>query len=188
MNKGYIFKVSLKHIRPPIWRRIWVPQWLSLNEFHQVIQDVMGWYDCHLHSFETGGKEYGIPDEDFPESTIDDTEVALKKVVRKVGQKIRYIYDFGDYWEHEIVLEKKESSDSIYPYVLKGKRACPPEDCGSVSGYCQILEVLDKTNHSKDEEELLEWLGSSYDPESFDIDEVNELLKIGQGDRSDGDR
>jgi len=123
MKKGYRVKITLKHIRPPIWRRVWIPEDLNLHQFHNVIQRSMGWYNCHLHSFTVEGREYGMPDNDFPDDTIDDRGVPLKTVIKREGQKIRYLYDFGDSWEHEILFEKQENSEDGTPTVLKEKRA-----------------------------------------------------------------
>ena len=181
MNEGYILKIKLKHIRPPIWRRIWVPGWLNLEEFHEVIQASMGWLNCHLHRFEADGKAYSIQDDAFPDDSIDESQVALKDVLKQEGHKIRYIYDFGDYWDHEILYEKKESKNSLYPYVLKGKKACPPEDCMGEPGYYRLLDILEKEENEKElseeEQKILEWLGEDYHPDNWDITEANAALK-----------
>jgi len=179
MHTGYQFKITLRHAQPPVWRRFWVPDSITLDEFHAIIQEVMGWENCHLHAFQIGGKEYGIPDPEFESPTIDERYVVLKSVIQKKGQKIHYEYDFGDGWEHEIVLEDRAQRESDVPVVLAGERACPPEDCGGIPGYEHLLKVLGKKRHSKDERELLEWVGEDYDPEEYELEAINAELAEG---------
>ena len=178
----YQFKVALKGIQPPIWRRIQVPENFTFWDFHVAIQDVMGWEDCHSNEFEmvnphTGLKEeIGIPDEDI---RWDDREI-LPAWNRKISEyfasenkKGLYTYDFGDDWRHDVELEKilPREKNVTYPICLAGKRACPPEDCGGVWGYGELLEILADPNHEQ-HEDMLEWLGESFDPEYFGIKEV----------------
>lgn len=177
-NQVYQFKLTLDGIRPPVWRRIQVRASDTLQILHHIIQMVMGWTDTHLHEFEIDGLSYGNPDID--ESNFEDeSDYFLDEVLEKEGQKIHYLYDFGDSWEHTLVLEKildpEEGQD--YPRCLAGKRACPPEDVGGVWGYQRMLEAISDPG-DPEHEEYLEWLGEEFDPEYFDLEEVNKILRI----------
>ncbi len=174
--KGMLFKITLLHIKPPIWRRIIVPENYSFWDFHVAIQDAFGWLDCHLHSFDIGKDfsfQIGLPDPDgydFRE-TRAGYEIKIKKYIDKIGNKIRYIYDFGDDWEHEIKFEKFIAGNINEPLCIDGKRACPPEDCGGIPGYedfCKIMAI----KKGKEYKQLKEWYGEDYDPEYFDPSEV----------------
>ncbi len=173
MTNGLILKIKLNGIRPPIWRRFWVPKKLTLSKLHEVVQYVMGWDNYHLYLFNVLDVSYGVVDHDFNDDMARADKKWLKDVFTDEGDKIDYKYDFGDGWTHEIKLEKEEKSEKQTPYVIAGKRACPPEDCGGVQGYQNILHVLAKTRRNAEDKELLEWLGD-YDPEAFDVDELNE--------------
>ena len=168
-------KISLRHIKPAIWRRVLVPDNIFLSEFHEIIQTAMGWDNYHLHAFSINGIQYSDSEtSDMDEMNVENEEtVRLSQVITGPKQKIYYEYDFGDRWEHVIVVEKILPFDPTakYPICLAGKRACPPEDCGSEPGYYDILEAL----QNKEDEELLEWLGE-YDPEHFDLETVNARL------------
>jgi hypothetical protein len=174
-------KVTLKGTRPPIWRRLLVPSNLTLGQLHYVLQTAMGWTDSHLHEFRIGGRSYGKPDPEYqdfglPPSTNED-KVRLSTVLARVGAKAVYNYDFGDDWQHEIVLEKRLPSDPklSYPRCTGGKRACPPEDCGGLGGFYNFLEAISDPAHES-HEELIEWSGGDYDPEAFSADSVNRRL------------
>ena len=171
------FKVILKYIRPPIWRRIVLPDNITLGQLHDVIQVAMGWQNCHMHAFHFGDVRY--TSQQASEMGMENEEfVFLGRVIRRPKQKFVYEYDFGDSWLHEIVVEKVLSIDpqAKYPVCLAGARACPPEDCGSFSGYCGILDALKASKKNDDQKELLDWLGDGYDPERFDLEAVNRWL------------
>ncbi|MBW2061197.1 MAG: plasmid pRiA4b ORF-3 family protein [Deltaproteobacteria bacterium] len=179
-SQVYQFKVTLNGIRPPIWRRIQVPAEYTFWDLHVAIQDAMGWFDSHLHDFKitnlsTGHYEkFGIPiedDIDFGEEppTKPGWEHYIADYFSLENSKAIYEYDFGDGWEHTVLLEKIISRDEkkIYPICLDGKRACPPEDCGGVWGYENLLEIIADPNH-EDYDTWIEWLGEDFDPEFFD--------------------
>ena len=174
------FKVQLRYIRPPIWRRVVLPDNATLGDLHAVIQTAMGWFNSHLHAFRIGGTSYSEPspydDEDIPME--NERHVPLADIVTRTKQKFIYEYDFGDGWEHEIAAEKFLPLDPAakYPVCLGGARACPPEDCGGVPGYMDILNVLKVKKPNEEQEALLEWVGDAYDPEHFDLDFVNRRL------------
>jgi Plasmid pRiA4b ORF-3-like protein len=176
----YQLKVTLKGIKPPIWRRLLVEPDTKLNRLHDIIQETMGWYDSHLHQFAVGRTLYGVPDPDFdfgPE-VENEKRVALRQVAPTAKSKLTYEYDFGDGWEHEILVEKVLPADPAtpYPVCVAGARACPPEDCGGVWGYADLLETI-KNPDDPEHQEMLEWLGGEFDPEAFDLDATNRKLK-----------
>lgn len=179
-----LLKITLRDVSPPIWRRFVVPNDFTFADFHESIQIIMGWMNSHLYEFAVGGRHgqrytgspfdpFAGPMDDFGDNNASDYDLSF---IDRKGMKFSYTYDFGDCWDHTIVVE-----DANYDYsgespvvVLKGKRNCPPEDCGGVGGYEHILEVL--KNPEKDDDDLLEWVGD-YDPEDFDMEEINaELL------------
>ena len=178
----YQFKITLRDIRPPIWRRIQVPGNYTFWDLHVAIQDAMGWYDAHLHCFEiinprTGAKEeIGIPSEDdmaFGTIVLPGWKKKISEYFTGKNSKALYVYDFGDDWEHEVKLEKILPAEEgrKYPVCTAGKRACPPEDCGGPWGYEDMLEVLADPKHER-YAEIFEWVGGEFDPEEFDPDEV----------------
>ena len=177
----YEFKVTLKDIEPPIWRRIQVPDG-TLGELHEVLQVVFGWQDYHLHQFVVRGESYGPrpPDGmDLPMETEDEEEILLSQVVA-TGRKVRFIYeyDFGDDWHHEVVLERTLPPEPKvrYPRCVEGERACPPEDCGGPWGYASFLEAMSDPKH-EDHHEMKAWIGGKFDPERFSVVAVNKELK-----------
>ena len=177
----YQLKITLRHSRPPIWRRFLAPSDMNLAKLHHVIQEVMGWTDSHLHQFKVGNVYYGItyPDDfgGMPE-TRDERKARLDMLVSRLKAKFIYEYDFGDSWEHDVVLEKilPPESGITHPVCIAGKRACPPEDCGGVWGYDGLLETIKDPNHPE-HEDMLEWLGGDFDPEKFDVEAVNKALR-----------
>ncbi len=173
-------KVTLRGIRPPIWRRLLVRDTVSLGEFHDSLQVAMGWTDSHLHQFMKGNTYYGPPDAEMPE-VRNEFKVKLKDVFRKPKERMLYEYDFGDGWLHDLVLEKVADAEpkGKYPWVLAGKRACPPEDCGGVYGYYRLIEVLGDPS-DPEHDEMLEWLGEAFDPDDFDVHERNVALHGGR--------
>ena len=173
-------KITLRYMRPPVWRRVQVPSDITLAKLHRIIQVAMGWYDSHLHQFIVGERYYGVPSiDEFSELELTDEKKArLSQVLSKSKQKMVYEYDFGDGWEHEILLEKVLQTDPgvRYPRCMGGARACPPEDCGGVGGYANFLQAISDPNH-EEHDEYLEWIGGEFDPEKFDLDLVNRELK-----------
>jgi len=177
----YQIKVTLLGSSPPIWRRLLVPAGLTLEQLHHVLQAAMGWDDDHLHEFSTRGRRFGRPDPDDRFMGVSDAEnertVQLFNVLRRVGAKILYTYDFGDGWEHSIVLEKRLPVDPnvTYPLCTDGRRACPPEDCGGIGGFYDLLDAVSDPNHDQ-HEEVRDWLGDDFDPEAFSIHKVNRMI------------
>jgi hypothetical protein len=175
----YQLKITLRGVsKPPVWRRAAVPAGLTLDLLHDVIQELMGWEDGHLHVFSTPRRDYGTPDSDL--GFADERKVTLAEVLTRPGATMRYTYDFGDDWEHDIVLEKVLPPDPVPGLsCLAGKGACPPEDCGGAWGYDSLKDVLADPDH-EEHADLLDWLGldsaEEFDPAQFRLDEVNARL------------
>lgn len=178
-KKIYQLKVTLDGSKPPIWRRLHVPENVTLYELHAILQIAMGWTNSHLHMFHIGKQIYGNPEDDeFGElGTKDETRYRLNKVANREKMKFHYEYDFGDSWEHTILVEEilPAQKGVQYPRCVAGKRACPPEDVGGVAGYEEFLAAIADPRH-EEHEEYLTWIGGAFDPEEFDLDEINTTL------------
>jgi hypothetical protein len=181
----YQIKVTLNNTHPPVWRRILVPGNTSLLKLHDILQIVMGWEDYHLHMFTITGLIYGDPaDDEFGDlGTLNEANYKLSQEIHSEGQRFSYEYDFGDSWDHTLLVERilPPEEGVRYPVCLKGRRACPPEDVGGVWGYENFLEAIRDPNHDE-HEEYLTWVGGEFDPEAFDLEEVNTRLRsMGRG-------
>lgn len=174
----YQLKIALKGVKPEIWRRIQVRGNTTMARLHRIIQVVMGWADYHLHEFTVDGVRYGIPDPDFGTDVKDDRRFKLSQLVSHPTERFLYEYDFGDCWEHQIVVEEVTAPllGVRYPVCLGGKRACSPEDVGGIWGYAEFLQAIRHPRHPG-HERMLEWVGGEFDPEAFDLDQVNRRLK-----------
>ena len=172
-------KVTLRGSKPPIWRRFEVPSDISLARLHAVIQLGFGWEDCHLWAFETQAGRYGSSDPDLNIRSASGKK--LSAVADWPGDRLRYEYDFGDGWDHDIVVEAVQPAELgvAYPRCTAGRRACPPEDCGGIWGYSELLNTLANPRH-EDHGQMLWWLGISspadFDPARFDLDQANGYL------------
>lgn len=165
----YQFRIDLADIRPPIWRRIQVPETYTFYDLHVAIQNAMDWCGGHLHGFYVTNPFTGRKDDlETPEE-----ETSISDWLNPANPRANYVYDFGDYWDHKIQLEKilPREDDVNYPVCIKGKRASPPEDCGSVPGYYKLLKIIKDPDH-EEYKEMIEWLGGEFDPEHFDPHEV----------------
>ena len=177
----YQFHVSLADIQPKIWRRIQVPQKATFWDLHVAIQNAMGWSNSHSHEFrvddpKTGDEvRIGVPDVEDPREvpTLPGWEVPLAQYLDGAHPLARYVYDFGDEWQHDILLEGLEPGERgvHYPHCVDGERACPPEDCGGPSGYEEVVNAIldpDDEQHAS----TLEWVGADYDPSLFEPENV----------------
>jgi pRiA4b ORF-3-like protein len=175
---SYQLKVTLHHSKPLIWRRLVVSGDISLNELHDVLQVSMGWDDSHLHDFRNQQNRYGDPT--LLEEVIDESKTCLCQVAPRKGNRFIYTYDFGDNWEHDVLVEEIDrSSASAMSRCIGGRNACPPEDCGGVFGYLHLLESRTDTNHPN-HDEAREWVDDDFDPKRFDAAAINSLLmKLG---------
>ncbi len=181
----YRFKVELLEIEPLIWRTIEVPSTYSFWDLHVAIQDAMGWLDYHLHQFSLVPKskrkpvQIGVPDKEFAEKVLAGWTIPIAAYFVEPGDGAKYEYDFGDGWLHQVVSEGILLPDqgAKYPRCIGGERACPPEDCGGVHGYHDLLKILRNPKH-EEYEEMVYWLKNHannyhpYNPDSFNQDEV----------------
>ncbi len=177
----YRLKVTLRDVTPPVWRRLLMPGDVSLSRLHDILQAALGWTDSHLHQFVVGAACYMIPDPDegfIGEDDKDERRARLSSIAKAPKKRFRYEYDFGDGWEHDILVEKIEAArpGTSYPACVAGARACPPEDCGGPFGYMEMIEILGRPRHPQ-HRELKEWVGGEWDAEAFDLDEINAALK-----------
>jgi len=180
-KRVYQFRVDLKGVRPPVWRRIQVPESYTFWDLHVAIQDAMGWLDCHFHEFEVYDPSarhevrIGIPDEGGLSGykAISGRELMIADFFGADNNLAEYTYDFGDDWVHAVVLEKVVPREKgvRYPVCIAGKRACPPEDCGGLYGYEEFLEIIGDP-HNEEHEEMLDWVGGEFDPEDFNVEDV----------------
>jgi hypothetical protein len=183
----YQLKVTLVGIDPPVWRRIQLYRHKSFYDLHLTLQAAMGWLNYHLHQFKVAGLT--ITDEETLEEwadwvenlrSVDHHEARLMDYVREVGTAFTYEYDFGDSWEHQLVLEKvlPVEPGAHYPRCLDGARATPPEDVGGIWGYVHFLEAI-RDPEDPEHEEYLYWVGGTFDPEAFDSRTVNRRFREG---------
>jgi hypothetical protein len=168
-------KVTLKGTKPPIWRRILVPESIIFADLSEAILTAMGWIGGHLHAFDVDGRQYGDPAR--TDDVADERRLTLKSVVKSGVKRFGYDYDFGDDWEHTVAIEKALAPvpGQGYPACVDGARKCPPEDCGGVWGYAELLEILADPNHPE-RGERLEWIGEEFDPEEFDASAADKRL------------
>ena len=189
LQEIYQIKVTLLGTDPPIWRRLLVPADLTLEQLHHVLQLAMGWEGCHRHEFRIGPQRFGTPtpmEKAFGGlRTASERTARLYNVLDRAGIKAVYTYDFGDSWEHRIVVEKHLAPEPgrAYPACLTGERHGPPEDCGGIPGFYNLLEAIGDPGH-EEHDELLDWLGGNFDPDAFSVDEVNRRLAAIQRRRS----
>ena len=182
MGKLYQIKIQLVEITPSIWRRVVIPSDMLLSDFHKVIQSAMGWTNSHLHQFVKDETYYlQKMQDDWTWDEMNNVDYKRRKVsglLKKENDVMIYEYDFGDSWEHIILLEKitENTRGQKMPVCLDGKRNCPPEDCGGTYGYEDLLNILADPKH-EEHGNYLKWLGGEFDPEYFSVDEVNKLLK-----------
>jgi hypothetical protein len=174
----YQLKITLEGVRPPIWRRLQVRD-CTLARLHAIIQTCMDWTNSHMHEFQVDGMHYGEPDP-YGEMEFDGNEaqVKLSKLAARGVKKFQYTYDFGDNWLHVVQLEKIVDPEpgATYPRCLTGKRSGPPEDCGGSWGYANLLKILSDPKH-KEHEDMSDWVPEDFNPETFDLDYINDELK-----------
>jgi hypothetical protein len=172
----YHLKITLADVRPQVWRRVVMPGGFTLDRLHRVIQLAMGWHDAHLHSFDVNGVPYGRPDPDGLLETRDELDARLDAVAGK-GTRFTYTYDFGDWWEHDIVVEDVlvAEPDDEYPVCTDGAGAGLPEDVGGAYGYERFRTALDDPEH-KDHEAMVEW-NAGRTPAAFDPERISVLMR-----------
>ena len=173
----YQFTVTLRNIHPPIWRRIQVWEDARLAQLHRALQMVMGWEDYHLYEFRIGGNIYAVPDLEDERKIIDVKRIRVHDVLQRVGTEVKYVYDLGDYWQHDLLLEDilQPGADTPYPRCIAGERNCPPEDVGGSVGYEDYLDAMADPEH-EEHEDMIQWRGP-FDVEAFSVEEINKQLE-----------
>lgn len=168
-------KVTLRGVKPPIWRRLLVPGTMTLGDLRQAIQAAMGWRDCHLHAFDIDGQPYG--DRRTTDDVADENRLTLNGLLKSGIARFGYTYNFGDAWEHAVAIGKTQpaANGGSYPACVAGKRNCPPENCGGSWGYQHLMAVLADPGHPEHAEQL-EWVGKEFDPDAFVIETANTML------------
>lgn len=180
-------KAKLRGVsKPPVWRRLLVHSDTRLDRLHDAILAAFGWQGYHMHVFTSGADEFGVPDPEL--GFMDERRVSLGQLIGGAGDRLGYTYDFGDAWEHEIVVEEllDANPEVHYPVLVAAKGACPPEDCGGPWGYAELKETLADPTHDQ-HQEMLTWLGlddaSGFDPSGLAVDEIEEELALSAADR-----
>ena len=182
IKRVYQLLVELDDVKPTVWRRLWVPDTLTMAKLDRVIQTAMGWTNSHLHEFVVDAKRYGIPDDEevYDTPTLDDRR---HKVGAALGEEIpgfSYTYDFGDNWRHTVTVENRllpDDSFNTWPVCIAGQNACPPEDVGGVGGYAEFLEAIADPSHDEHAAMWL-WCGGPFDAAGFDVNTTNAALRL----------
>ena len=174
-------KITLDEVEPGVMRRLEIPLDLRLDRLHLVLQAAMGWTNSHLYEFRIRDIGWGIldPEWDFGSGPLDARKATLLKVLQDTGAKtFKYLYDFGDGWEHTIRIERISPADpdTAYPILIDAVGRCPPEDVGGPPGYEEFLEALADPEHER-HAEMHEWLGVSFDPNDVDPSEISQALQ-----------
>jgi hypothetical protein len=169
-------RIELLDVEPTVWRRILVPEDITMADLAEILLAAMGWNNSHLHMFRVGDDEYGLADEDAPEEEIDESEVPVSEALGG-HERFAFDYDFGDGWEHDVVVEKRSTSNVAFTECLHGENACPPDDVGGPGGYEDFLEALADPAH-EEHDDYLQWIGGSFDSSRFDLHAVNAELRL----------
>jgi hypothetical protein len=179
-RRQYQLRIELHEVQPQVWRRLLVPEDITLIKLNVVLQQVMGWLGGHLHEYIVGRLHYGIPDDDWPsaELMIDERRVRLNTLVESGARRFIYLYDFGDGWEHTVKIEDvviPTTTGAMKIRCLAGENACPPEDVGGPHSYFEFLTAIKDPTH-EEHGSMLQWIGGAFDPVAFNINDVNERL------------
>ena len=177
----YQLRIELQHIEPLIWRRILVPNTLKLSKLDRVVQAVMGWTNSHLHDWHIGSQHYGVPDEEWigNSAMLDERKFTAGQVLGEQVKAFAYSYDFGDGWDHRIMVEKHlpvQEGRNDWPMCLAGENACPPEDVGGPPGYMNFLQAMRDPNHEH-HADYWRWWGGPFDQNTFSINAANMAIR-----------
>lgn len=170
-------QISLRGVHPAVWRRLLVLGSVRLAKLHLMLQAAMGWTNSHMHAFRIGDARYGVQFDPHPAGEIHESSVTVVGALKGTTDFV-YEYDFGDSWEHDVVVQAVTTNalGLKVAVCLAGENACPPEDCGGVGGYALLVEALaDPSTESR--EHLIAWVDGSFDPTKFDLVEANIALQ-----------
>ena len=167
-------KITLDDVKPAVLRRIEVPFDIRLDRLHLILQAAVGWTNSHLYEIRARGVRWStpFPDQDSGGDFLDARKVRLSEVLEDVGTKtLKYLYDFGDGWEHTIKIERliDPEPSTLYPRLIEAKGRCPPEDIGGPWGYAEFLEAIADPKHER-HRELKEWFADDFNPHVVDLD------------------
>ena len=182
-SKIYELYVELEGIEPLIWRRLLVSATITLPKLHDLLQLAMGWTNSHLHSFTIENRTFGMADVDnFEElDMLDERRHTIAAVLGASTREFLYLYDFGDSWHHRITVKTlaHPNPDWHYPLCTGGARAAPPDDVGGPPGYEEFLAAINDPKH-EEHDSMLTWIGGAFDPEGFDLNAINRMLRFGR--------
>ena len=175
-------RIELRELEPRIWRRVDVPLSTTLEALHRIVQVAFLWQDCHLYEFVVGERVYGMPsDEDafYDRKVYKASGIRLKTVVERGADRFLYVYDFGDDWRHDVIVEEVRdgAGDTEYPAFVDGARRCPPEDVGGPPGFMEFLEAVLDPSH-EEHARMTEWYGGPFDPKDIDETWIRSVLKM----------
>ena len=165
-------RIKLDDVEPAVVRRLEVPLTIRLDRLHLVLQAAMGWTNSHLYEIRACDVGWGIPDPDFGDGPLDAAKARLVDVLEDVGgRSLKYLYDFGDGWEHSIRIERITDAvpGIVYPRLIEATGRCPPEDVGGPWGYHEFLDAIADPNH-EEHDERLQWIGSNFDPADTNVE------------------
>jgi len=171
-------KITLDDVTPAVLRRIEVPLAIRFDRLHLAIQAAMGWTDSHLYEIRAGDVGWGVPDPDWGGGPLDARKARLVDVIEDIGTKtMRYLYDFGDAWEHTITIERIGHADlnATYPLLIEATGRCPPEDVGGPPGYDEFLKAIADPQHER-HAEMSEWFGEDFDATALDVAQIGQTL------------
>ena len=173
----HVLRIALRDVAPEVWRRITVPSETPLPHLNTILVQAMGWDGYHLHMFVVGDILFGEPDQD-DDYMLNEIDVTVKHVLPRIGSSLRWDYDFGDGWKHDVIVESinESTTDTLHPTCLAGANACPPEDCGGVPGYERLVAVLADRVDPEDRR-LVAWAPDGFNPTAFDLDATNCKLR-----------
>ncbi len=176
-QSAFQLRIQLNDVDPVVWRRLIVPGSVRMAKLSEMLLAAMGWTNSHLHAFRVGDVHYGMNFDEYPEGEIDEKQVSVLQALRD-ERRFVYDYDFGDGWEHDVVIEDLSWTyfGLKFAVCIDGQNACPPEDVGGTWGYTEFLEAIADPNH-EEHESYLEWVGGPFDPAGFDLASVNAALQ-----------
>jgi len=175
----YQLRIELKQVQPQVWRRLLVPENVTLAKLHRILQAAMGWTDSHLHEYIIGRLHYGVPDPDNfdPEPVMDERRIRLNSLVEAGARRFIYLYDFGDGWEHIVKIEDIVAPKGAAIQCIAAENACPPEDVGGPHAYLDFLAAIKDPFH-EEHVTLTDWIGGSFDPAVCDLSHINARLAL----------
>lgn len=175
-------RIEMQEIRPKIWRRVDVPLSTTLMALHDIIQLLFDWRDAHLFKFEIGDKVYGdpIPDDPFADLRVYKAKgIRLGTLIDRGVGRFLYVYDFGDNWRHDVMIEDvfDGAADVDYPVFVDGVRRAPPEDVGGASGFMDFLEAALDPAHPE-HRAMRDWHGGPFDPHDIGLKRIRMVLSM----------